>query len=58
LQKKNLIKYIPRTKSNTNVEQKNPTQKHMPGIIPNNIEIPISIIVKYVSMGPFLYKIF
>jgi hypothetical protein len=41
-----------------NVEQKNPTQKHMPGIIPNDIEIPISIIVKYVSMGPFLYKIF
>ena len=34
----------------TNVEQKNPTQKHMPGIIPNDIEKPISIIVKYVSI--------
>jgi hypothetical protein len=38
------------TKSNTNIEQKNPTQKLMPGIIPNDIEIPISIIVKYVSI--------
>jgi hypothetical protein len=38
------------TKSNTKVEQKNPTQKNMPGIIPNDIEIPISIIVKYVSI--------
>jgi hypothetical protein len=32
------------------VKQKNPTQNNMPGIIPNDIEIPISIIVKYVSM--------
>jgi hypothetical protein len=38
------------TKSNTNVEQKNPTQKNMTGIIPNVIEIPLSIIVKYVSI--------
>jgi hypothetical protein len=38
------------TKFNTNVEQKNPTQKNIPGIIPNDIEIPISIIVKYVSI--------
>jgi hypothetical protein len=37
-------------KSNTNVEQKKPTQKNMPGIISNDIEIPISIIVKYVSI--------
>jgi hypothetical protein len=43
-------KKIKLTKSNTNVEQKNPTQKNMPGIIPNDIEIPISIIVKYVSI--------
>ena len=35
-------KKIKPTKSNTNVEQKNPTQKNMPEIIPNNIEIPIS----------------
>jgi hypothetical protein len=38
------------TKSNTNVEQKNPTQKNMTGIIPNDIEMPISITVKYVSI--------
>ena len=44
------VKKIKLTKSNTNVEQKNPTQKHMLGIIPNDIEIPISIIVKYVSI--------
>jgi hypothetical protein len=43
-------KKIKLTKSNTKVEQKNPTQKNMPGIIPNDIEIPISIIVKYVSI--------
>jgi hypothetical protein len=43
-------KKIKLTKSNTNVEQKNPTQKNMPGIIPNDIEIPISIIVMYVSI--------
>ena len=43
-------KKIKLTKSNTNVEQKNPTQNNMPGIIPNDIEIPISIIVKYVSI--------
>jgi len=43
-------KKIKMTKSNTNVEQKNPTQKNMPGIILNDIEIPISIIVKYVSI--------
>jgi hypothetical protein len=42
-------KKIKLTKSN-NVEQKNPTQKNMPGIIPNDIEIRISIIVKYVSI--------
>ena len=42
-------KKIKLTKSNTNVEQKNPTQKNMHGIIPNDIEIPISIIVKYLS---------
>jgi hypothetical protein len=42
-------KKIKLTKSN-NVEQKNPTQKNMPGIIPNDIEICISIIVKYVSI--------
>jgi hypothetical protein len=35
-------KKIKPTQSNTNVEQKNPTQKNMPEIIPNNIEIPIS----------------
>jgi hypothetical protein len=46
-----LGKKIKLTKSNTNVEQKNPTQKIMPGIISNDIEIPISIIVKYVSMS-------
>ena len=45
-----LGKKIKLTKSNTNIEQKNPTQKHMPGIIPNDIEIPIFIIVKYVSI--------
>ena len=43
-------KKIKLTKSKTNIEQKNPTQKHMPGIIPNDIEIPISIIVKYASI--------
>jgi hypothetical protein len=57
-----LGKKIKLTKSNTNVEQKNPTQKIMPGIISNDIEIPISIIVKYVSMRSFkrsiFYKIF
>ena len=42
-------KKIKLTKSN-NVEQKNPTQKNMPGIISNDIEIRISIIVKYVSI--------
>ena len=36
------MKKIKLTKSSTNVEQKNPTQKNMPEIIPNNIEIPIS----------------
>jgi hypothetical protein len=35
-------KKIKLTKSNTNVEQKNPTQKYIPGIIPNDIERPIS----------------
>jgi hypothetical protein len=35
-------KKIKMTKSNTNVEQKNPTQKNKPGIIPNDIERPIS----------------
>jgi hypothetical protein len=28
--------------SSSNVEQKNPTQKYIPGIIPNDIERPIS----------------
>jgi hypothetical protein len=37
-----LGKKIKLTKSNTNVEQKNPTQKNMPGIILNDIERPIS----------------
>ena len=51
-------KKIKLTKSNTNVEQKNPTQKIMPGIISNDIEIPISIIVKYVSMRSFKRSIY
>jgi hypothetical protein len=37
-----LGKQIKLTKSNTNVEQKHPTQTNMPESIPNNIEIPIS----------------
>ena len=53
-----LGKKIKLTKSNTNVEQKNPTQKIMPGIISNDIEIPISIIVKYVSMRSFKRSIY
>ena len=53
-----LGKKIKLTKPNTNVEQKNPTQKIMPGIISNDIEIPISIIVKYVSMRSFKRSIY
>ena len=33
-------------------------KKNMPGIIPNDIEIPISIIVKYVSIQDLLKDLY